>query len=97
MFSLKRTLTTGLIALTMTGAALATASQAEAHNRFLPGLAAGLIGGALVADAFQPHYYAPPIYRPVYRPYMAFNNYPTCHVVWRQNAWGDQYRARVCS
>jgi len=22
--------------------------------------------------------------------------YPRCHVVWRQNGWGDMYRARVC-
>ncbi|WP_414714103.1 hypothetical protein [Shinella sp.] len=50
-----------------------------------------------MADALQPRYYAPPIYRPVYRPYVVVNDYPTCHVVWRHNAWGDQYRARVCS
>ncbi|HEV7248789.1 MAG TPA: hypothetical protein VGN93_17565 [Shinella sp.] len=97
MFSLKTAIATGLIALTMAGTTLATTSQAEAHNRFLPGLATGIIGGALVADALQPRYYAPPIYRPVYRPYVVVNDYPTCHVVWRHNAWGDQYRARVCS
>nr|WP_298094211.1 hypothetical protein [uncultured Shinella sp.] len=96
MFSLKTAITTSLIALTVAGTTLATTSQAEARNRFLPGLAAGFIGGALVADALQPHYYAPPVYRPVYRPYVVVNNYPVCHVVWRQNAWGDQYRARVC-
>jgi hypothetical protein len=97
MFSLKTVISTGLIALTVAGATVAATSQAEAHNRFLPGLATGLIGGALVAEAFQPHGYAPPVYRPVYRPYVVIDNYPTCHVVWRQNAWGDQYRARVCS
>ena len=44
MFSLKTVITTSLIALTVAGTTLATTSQAEARNRFLPGLAAGLSG-----------------------------------------------------
>ncbi|OHV84467.1 hypothetical protein [Rhizobium sp. LCM 4573] len=94
----RKLVTTGLVALTIAGTTIATASQAEAHNNFGRGLAAGIagtiVGGALIAGAARPAYAGPvyeaPAYEPVYRPY------PACHVVWRQNAWGDMYRARVC-
>ncbi len=47
--------TTGLVALTIAGTALATASQAEAHNNFgrglVAGLAGGVIGGSFLAGA----------------------------------------------
>lgn len=93
----------GIVALTLASTALATTSGAEAHNNFGSGLAAGIagtvIGGALIAGAERhPVYGAPPYAAPVYLP-----NYPTvvqtyasCQVVWKQNAWGDRYRARVC-
>lgn len=103
MLSLRTAISSGLIALTIAGTTIATASQANAHDHdhdhFWPGLATGLVGGAIVGGALsQPRYYAPPdYYGPAYRPYVAVNTYPRCHTVWRQNAWGDQYRARVCS
>lgn len=99
MFSLRTAITTGLVALTLAGTTLATTADANAHDRFWPGLATGLVGGAIVGGALsQPRYYAPPAYyRLAYRPYVVVNTYPRCHTVWRQNAWGDQYRARVCS
>ncbi|KKX30276.1 hypothetical protein [Rhizobium sp. LC145] len=94
----RKLVTTGLVALTIAGTTIATASQAEAHNNFGRGLAAGIagtiVGGALIAGAARPAYAGPvyeaPIYEPVYRAY------PACRVIWRQNAWGDMYRARVC-
>lgn len=99
MLSLRTAISTGLIALTIAGATIATASEANAHDRFWPGLATGIIGGAIIGGALnQPRYYAPPAYYgPAYRPYYVVGGYPRCHVVWRQNAWGDQYRVRVCS
>ncbi len=99
MFSLRTAISTGLIALTIAGTTIATASEASAHDRFWPGLAAGLVGGAIVGGAFsQPRYYAPPAYyAPAYRPYYVGGYYPRCHVVWRQDRWGDQYRTRVCN
>ncbi len=96
-------ITLGLVALTLAGTALATTSSAEAHNNFGSGLAAGiagtLIGGALVAGAERhPVYDIPAYVAPGYVPNypVAVQAYPSCHVVWRQNAWGDMYRARVC-
>ncbi|SCB10665.1 hypothetical protein [Rhizobium hainanense] len=94
---------TGLVALTIAGTTIATASQAEAHNNFGRSVAAGIagavIGGALVAGAtIPPAYpapmYAGPAYAPGYLPPAPY--YSRCHVVWHQNAWGDMYRARVC-
>jgi hypothetical protein len=98
----RKLVTTGLVALTIAGTTIATASQAEAHNNFGRGLAAGIagtiVGGALIAGAARPAYAGPvyeaPVYEPVYP--AAVRAYPACHVVWRQNAWGDMYRARVC-
>lgn len=100
MFSLRTAITTGLVALTLAGATFATTADANAHDRFWPGLATGLVGGAIVGEALsQPRYYGPPpaYYRPAYHRYVVVNEYPRCHTIWRQNAWGDQYRARVCS
>lgn len=99
MFSLRTALSAGLIALTIAGTTIATASEANAHNRFWPGLATGVVGGAILGSALsQPRYYAPPAYYgPVYNPYVVVGGYPSCHIVWRQNGWGDQYRVRVCS
>lgn len=98
----RKLVTTGLVALTIAGTTIATASQAEAHNNFGRGLAAGIagtiVGGALIAGAARPAYAGPvyeaPVYEPVYP--AAVRAYPACRVVWRQNAWGDMYRARVC-
>lgn len=95
----KSLLTIGLIAATITGAALAAAPPAEARNRFGVGLAADAIGGALLAGALdRPAYAAPvypsPVYEPVYPPVL--EEYATCRTVWHQNAWGDMYRVRSC-
>jgi hypothetical protein len=105
----RRFVATGLLALTVASTAFATASQAEAHNNFGRGLAAGLagavIGGALLAGAgHAPASIAPP-YAPLPygSPAYAYGRGPAvsydarCHIVWRQNAWGDMYRTRVCN
>jgi hypothetical protein len=93
--------------LTIAGTALATASQAEAHNNFGRGLAAGIagavVGGTLLAGAAHAHFYGPPAYvsgpygPPVYAYGPGVPYYPSCHVVWRQDGWGDMYRTRVCN
>ncbi|ANV23100.1 hypothetical protein [Agrobacterium pusense] len=95
--NINRFATAGLVALTIAGTTIATTSQAEARNNFGRGLAAGIagtiIGGALIAGARHPGYaYGPAYYAPAYGPPV----YPRCHVAWRQNAWGDMYRVRVC-
>lgn len=99
--------TTGLVALTIAGTALATASQAEAHNNFGRGLAAGIagavVGGTTLAGAAHTHAYGPPAFvsgpygPPVYAYGPGAPYYPSCHVVWRQDGWGDMYRTRVCN
>lgn len=101
--------TAGLVALTIAGTALVTASQAEAHNNFGRGLATGIagaiVGGTLFAGASHAHNYGVPAYAPVpygppsyaYSPGPDARYYPACHVVWRQDGWGDMYRARVCN
>ena len=106
--SMNRFVTAGLVALTIAGTTIATTSQAEARDNFGRGLAAGiagtLVGGVLIAGASH-HGYAPyagpayaPAYEPVYGPPVVYQPvYPSCHVVWKQNAWGDMYRARVCN
>jgi len=92
----------GLVAMTLLGTTIATTSQADAHNNFGRGLAAGIagtvIGGALIAGAEHHSAYGTPFYaEPAYIPsYPVVQAYPQCHVVWKQNAWGDMYRARVC-
>lgn len=62
MIIVRRMAAFGLIALTLLGTTLATASQAEAHTSFGAGLATGLIGGALVGGALA----APPARTVVY-------------------------------
>jgi hypothetical protein len=109
MLTARQFVTTGLVALTIAGTALATASQAEAHNNFGRGLAAGIagavVGGTLLAGAAHAHAYGPPEYVPApygppayaYRPGPVVSYYPSCHVVRHQDAWGDMYRTRVCN
>ncbi|MDR6189779.1 hypothetical protein QE372_002047 [Agrobacterium pusense] len=100
--NINRFATAGLVALTIAGTTIATTSQAEARNNFGRGLAAGIagtiIGGALIAGARHPGYaYGPAYYAPAYGPPVVYEPvYPRCHVAWRQNAWGDMYRVRVC-
>ncbi|TWF54802.1 hypothetical protein [Neorhizobium alkalisoli] len=74
MSVMQRTVSAGLVALTLGGALAATAPAAEArdyyrHNNVWPGVAAGLaggiIGGAIIAGATQP-VYAAPAYAPGY-------------------------------
>ncbi|MDP9759126.1 MULTISPECIES: hypothetical protein [Agrobacterium] len=101
--------TTGLVALTIAGTALVTASQAEAHNNFGRGLAAGIagavVGGTLLAGAGHAHDYGPPEPAPapygpptyVYGPAPVASYYPSCHVVWHQDRSGGMYRTRVCN
>lgn len=104
MFSLRTPITTGLVALTIASATIATASTADARNRFLPGVGVGLLGGALAATVLsQPHYAGPayydpnPVgYAPAYDPQYVVSAPPACHVVWKTDAWGDNYRTRVC-
>lgn len=106
--NINRFATAGLVALTIAGTTIATTSQAEARNNFGRGLAAGIagtiIGGALIAGArhpgyaYGPAYYAPAYATPAYGPPDVYEPvYPRCHVAWRQNAWGDMYRVRVCN
>lgn len=110
--NINRFATAGLVALTIAGTTIATTSQAEARNNFGRGLAArhcrddhrrALIAGARHPGyAYGPAYYAPaygpPTYAaPVYGPPVVYQPvYPRCHIAWRQNAWGDMYRVRVC-
>lgn len=105
--TMNRFVTAGLVALTIAGTTIATASQAEAHNNFGRGLAAGIagtvIGGALIAGASHNYYGGPaygpaPVYsQPVYGPPVAYQTvYPRCHLAWRQDGYGDMYRVRVC-
>lgn len=106
-----RFVTAGLVALTIAGTTIATSSQAEArtyyHHRggggaVIAGIAGGLLGGALIAGASHPYYgdpyYGQPYYGPAYGPRVVYEPvYHSCHIVWRQNGWGDMYRARVCN
>lgn len=105
--TMNRFVTSGLVALTIAGTTIATASQAEAHNNFGRGLLAGIagtvVGGALINSASHhynsgPVYAATPVYsQPVYGPPVVYQPvYPRCHVAWRQDGYGDMYRARVC-
>lgn len=104
MWTTARTfVTTGLVALTIAGTTLATASQAEAHNNFGRGLVAGIagavIGGALLASTahFPAHAVAPQGYPPAgYLPRQPAAYDPACHIAWQQNSRGDMYRSRIC-
>ncbi len=101
--------TTGLVALTIASTALVTASQAQAHDNFGRGLAAGvagaIVGGALVAGATNAYGYGAPVYATapygpppyVYGRGPVVSYYPSCHIAWHQDRWGDMYRVRVCN
>ncbi|QND47880.1 hypothetical protein HB780_19675 [Rhizobium lusitanum] len=105
--SVLRTITTaGLIALTLGSAAAATTTTAAASERgaIFGGLAAGLVGGALVAEATRPAY---PTYPAYYRSYPAYYNgpvyervyerpYHSCYWSWRHDRWGQPYRVELC-
>ncbi|MBX5159873.1 hypothetical protein HJB89_22570 [Rhizobium sp. NZLR8] len=104
MSVLHKTMATGLIALTLVSASLATATTADARPRdaFWGGLAAGVVGGALLSEAARPAYPAYPAYpaSPAYRPYPVYRTYyrPSyCHLEWRRDDWGDPYRVKVCT
>ncbi|MFB9947792.1 hypothetical protein ACFFP0_02980 [Rhizobium puerariae] len=109
MSVLHKSVSAGLIALTVAGALTATAPAAEARNRHhdvwtgvAAGLAGGIIGGAIVSGAQRPAYaepeydYAPPPPPVYHRTYYRTEYAPRCHYEWVENEWGDAYRARVC-
>ena len=98
MSVLHKTMATGLIALTLAGASLATATTADARPRdaFWGGLAAGVVGGALLSEATRPAYPAYPYYRP-YPVYRTYYRLSYCHLEWRHDDWGDPYRVKVCT
>lgn len=109
MSVLRKTVTAGLVALSLTSALVATAPAAEARDDFWAGVAAGAVGGIIGgAIATQPH-------RPIYHervyevappppPVVYERTYyrevppprPRCHSEWRENSWGETYRVRVC-
>ncbi|OCI91167.1 hypothetical protein A6U86_21145 [Rhizobium sp. AC27/96] len=102
--SVLRSLTTaGLIALTLGSAAAVTTNNAAASERgaIFGGLAAGIVGGALAAEAVRPAY---PAYYPAYPAYYAgpayervyVRPYPSCYWAWRHDGWGRPYRVEVC-
>lgn len=102
--SVFRTLTTaGLIMLTLGSAAAVTTTNAGASERgaIFGGLAAGIVGGALAAEALRPAY---PAYYPAYPAYYAgpayervyVRPYPSCYWAWRHDGWGRPYRVEVC-
>ncbi|MFC0240123.1 hypothetical protein [Rhodopseudomonas telluris] len=101
----------GLVAATALGvAAIGAPAPAQAHDGFGVGLAAGLLGGAIVGGAFAgPHYYygyGPSYYyapAPVYAPGPAYvvdpGYYGSCY--WQRQRFWDGYgwrirRVRVC-
>lgn len=108
--SVLRTVTTaGLIALTLGSAASVTTTTAAASERgaFFGGLAAGVVGGALVAGAARPAYPVYPAYPTYYRSYPAYYDGPVyervyvrpyhgCYWAWRHNRWGEPYRVELC-
>ncbi|MEZ2130431.1 MULTISPECIES: hypothetical protein [unclassified Sinorhizobium] len=91
-------MTAGLIALTIAGASLATATAADArsHDAFWGGVAAGAVGGVLLSEAVRPAYpyavYPAPAYRSYYRDYYR----PACYSEWRHDRWGYPYRVDIC-
>lgn len=89
-------MTAGLIALTLGGVSLATATSADAHSHdaFWGGVAVGTVGGVLLSEAARPAYavYPAPVYRPYYRAYYR----PSCYSEWRHDRWGYPYRVDVC-
>jgi hypothetical protein len=107
MSVLQKSISAGLIALSVAGALTGAAPAAQArdrhHDDVWPGVAAGLaggiIGGAIVSGSQRPVYvepeydYAPP---PPRRVYYRTQYAPRCHYEWVENEWGEAYRARVC-
>ncbi|MBB3452065.1 hypothetical protein FHT86_000321 [Rhizobium sp. BK313] len=96
MSVLRTVMATGLIALTLGGAAVATTTSASASERgaFWGGLAAGAVGGALAAEAVRPAYpayYYGPAYEPVY-----WRPHHHCTWGWHRDRWGHPHRVEVC-
>ncbi|RJF75183.1 hypothetical protein [Rhodopseudomonas palustris] len=93
----------GLVAVTALGlAAVGAPAPAQAHDGFGAGLAAGLLGGALVGGAlaspgygYGPGYYYAP--RPVYGPAPAYvvepGPYGDCF--WQRQRFWDGYAWRI--
>ncbi|MFD1746054.1 hypothetical protein ACFSE1_11335 [Rhizobium helianthi] len=111
MTVLRKTITAGLVAVSLTSALVATAPAAEARDDFAAGLAGGLVGG-LIGGAIAslprgpvyegPVYIDPPPPPPPRRIYYERSYYRAppparCHFEWRENDWGDAYRVRVCA
>ncbi len=108
MTLLTKTITAGLVALTLTGALAATAPAAEARDDIWAGVAAGavggIIGGAIASQPRGPIYeerrYIDPPPPPVVYERTYYRDVPRpgprCHYEWRENGWGDAYRVRVC-
>jgi hypothetical protein len=96
--SVLRTLTAaGLIALTLGGASVATTTSASASERgaFWGGVTAGVVGGALAAEAVRPAY---PVYYdngPAYET-VRWRRYHRCFWTWRRDRWGHAHRVRIC-
>lgn len=111
MTVLRKSMTAGLVSLTLIGALAATAPAAEARDDFWAGVAAGAVGGIIGgAIATQP---PGPVYRervyidpppPPPPPVVYQRTYyreappprPRCHFEWRENEWGDAFRVKVC-
>jgi hypothetical protein len=70
MSVLKKSITSGLVALSLTSALLATAPAAQARDDFWAGVAAGavggIIGGAIAAEPHRPIYHEPVYHERVY-------------------------------
>ncbi|MDE1992286.1 MAG: hypothetical protein KGI75_07260 [Rhizobiaceae bacterium] len=100
MSMFRTAITAGLVALTLGSAAVATTTSASAGERgaFFGGLAAGVVGGAIAAEAVRPAYpayYGPAYYRPAYEPiYWRPHHY--CTWAWHRDRWGHPHRVEVC-
>jgi hypothetical protein len=83
----------GLIALTLGGAALTSAETANAGSRAVwGGVAAGLVGGAIAAEALRPAYEPAPAYG--YYPVRYYDRH--CFWDWRRDRWGHRHHIRIC-
>lgn len=106
MSVLHKTMAAGLIALTFTGALLATADTANARPRdafwggVAGGVVGGLVGGAIAAGPAYPapygYYPRPYAYYPAYRAYPAYYAPRYCHPEWRYDRWGHPFRIEAC-
>ena len=94
---MKKTLMALVAVGTLAGSALAVPAPAQAQRGVAAGVAAGLLGGAIVGGAIasQNGYYAPGYYGPGYGYYggPAYAAEPSCFVQ-RQRFW-DGYSWRV--